>query len=312
MYMGNSITAADGYRSTLEHKLDSAGHTFSSRTWATPGWQISHTNEEINGHTYVSLQSVCGSGGCVRDGLYDDIAQAITPDYFSTAAGVHNYLLLMIGTNDFLHQVVRSSYGTAGGDANNDATGEGQEYMAESALERLRPLLHRIDEQCGVHGLSLTVLLATIPTIEKRYGEDAVSDTTQQEVAAYNAAILHMDTLPFSCVRLCIVDQNEATRGKLQDGVHPTADGYQAMARYWYAAITTQISTRISTPLPPGDAGTGAAPDHRPTALHPHAGYSFTLQGRRMQSLPRNGARVYMSRGRSCLHIPDLIPGSTP
>lgn len=56
------------------------------------------------------------------------MSNAISTTYFSTdTSTTRNIILLQIGINDVLHQVVDSSRGRFNSDTNNDGQGEGQE-----------------------------------------------------------------------------------------------------------------------------------------------------------------------------------------
>ena len=205
--------------------------------WGQSGYQISDTDGVIDGQSYVSLQ------GETRSGLYQESEDAIASQFFSTAAGAKNLVLLMIGTNDFLHQVVNATYGVDGGDVGDDAMGEAQDKIAEGCAERLTALLAAMNGYAATLGLHLTVLLATVPDIDISWTGDAVSTTLIAEVTELNTMIrTTIGSAQYSNVTVVVVNQNAATTGKLEDGVHPSQAGYDAMAVAWMAAITPLIA----------------------------------------------------------------------
>jgi hypothetical protein len=160
MPMGDSITQGfkvpGGYRRPLYDILTGQGYgvdylgrfrqkgdpTQDADHWGRPGLGITDTDEIIGGRSYVSLQANEGSGGAVRDGLYEDLFEAISPAYFSRDPLDTNLLLLMAGTNDVVHQVVEKRNGArAGGDRGNDGKGEQQDRIAESGFDRFNAFM---------------------------------------------------------------------------------------------------------------------------------------------------------------------------
>ena len=260
MPMGDSITEGTipgGYRLPLYNLLQAGGYSFDFvgakaqvgdtcpdiNHWGRSGWQISDTPAMIEGRSYVSIQ------GQNRSGLYDEMASAVTSSYFSTNAATRNIILLMIGVNDHLHQVVDSAHGGFNTDLNNDGQGEGQDWIAEGCLARLQALLHEIDTRAVSQGLQLEVLVSTIPPITKAWTGDAVSDVITNEVVQFNGLIrAAVPTNVFSNIMVKLVDQYTAQIGNQADGVHPNAAGYQAMGQVWYEAITNG-STRPTVTL---------------------------------------------------------------
>lgn len=254
MPMGDSITAGigsapGGYRAPLHALLQGGGFKFDfvgGKTtpgdpcpdpdhWAAAGWQISDTPATIAGRRYVSIQ------GENRSGLYDEMSSAISTDYFSVdTATTRNIILLQIGINDVLHQVVDDAHGTFDGDADRDGRGEGQEWVAEGMIARLQALLRSIDSLAASRGLRIEVLLGTLCRPTAAWKGDAVSDILIAEVGEYHAAITRsvIPAMRFSNIGVKVVDQLAPTNGKLGDGLHPDAAGSAAMARAWYNAIT--------------------------------------------------------------------------
>lgn len=251
MPMGDSITqgtgAGDcGYRNDLHRLLKGSGRAFDfvggkhvpgditpdNDHWGRSGWQISGTTVEVAGKSYVSLQ------GANRPGLFEEMKDAISPAYFSTNPDVRNVILLMIGVNDHLHQVVESTRGRSGGDANRDATGDGQEFIAEGCIARLQALLGEINARAAGHGLRIEVVVGTIPGLSTGWKGDAVSEVTVRQGLRYNEWIrAELPASTFSHLTLKVVDMAGPLEGKLADTVHPNAAGYGAIARVWFDAI---------------------------------------------------------------------------
>jgi hypothetical protein len=173
MPMGDSITAGTlpgGYRLPLYNLLQNGGYTFDfvgnkfqaadptpdTNHWGQSGRQISATTATIEGRSYVSIQ------GENRSGLYAEMSSAISTTYFSTDSnGTRNIILLQIGINDVLHQVVDSNNGNFNSDINKDGQGEGQEWIAEGNIARLQALLRHINNLANTRGLQIEVILGT-------------------------------------------------------------------------------------------------------------------------------------------------------
>jgi len=206
--------------------------------WGKGGWQISDVPATIHGRNYISIQ------GENRSGLYDEMSDAISTQYFSTdTINTRNIILLQIGVNDILHQVADSEYGKFNSDKGNDGQGEGQEWVAEGMIARLNSLLQRIDSLAVARNLRIEVMLATLCRPTKQWTGDAVSDVLIAEVKQYDAHIIKVvPVMKFSNIRVKPVDQTGASIGKLNDGVHPTLVGFTTMAKAWYNAITVTHS----------------------------------------------------------------------
>jgi arylformamidase len=266
MPMGDSNTegagrfpgAKGGWRAPLYALLKDGGHNFDfvggktaegdncpdPNHWGKGGWQISGVPVSINGRNFVSIQ------GENRSGLYDEMSDAISTEYFSTdTTTTRNIILLQIGVNDILHQVVDSIHGKFNNDNGNDGQGEGQEFVAEGMMARLNALLQRIDSLATARNLHIEVMLATLCCPTKQWKGDAVSDVLIEEVKQYDTHITKVvPTMKFTNIRLKIVDQTSSTNGKLNDGVHPTMDGFIAMAKAWYYALIITRSNVLYGP----------------------------------------------------------------
>jgi Ca2+-binding RTX toxin-like protein len=250
MPMGDSITQGTvpgGYRLPLYNLLQGSGYNFDfvgnkaqsgdptpdTNHWGQGGWQISATPSTIDGRSYVSIQ------GENRLGLYSEMSNAISTTYFSTdTSTTRNIILLQIGINDVLHQVVDSSRGRFNSDTNNDGQGEGQEWVAEGNIVRLQALLRLIDSLASSRNLQIEVVLGTIGPLTTAWRGDAVSSVLINEVLQYNSLINTMiPSMVFSNISVKVVDQYRAMLGRLADGVHPNSAGYAAMAQVWFDAI---------------------------------------------------------------------------
>lgn len=251
MPMGDSITQGTvpgGYRLPLHNlliknsyavdfvgaKTQSGDTCPDTNHWGQGGWQISDVPATMNEHSYVSIQ------GQNRSGLYDEMSDAISSTYFSTDdATTRNIVLLQIGINDVLHQVVDSAHGRFNSDAGNDGVGEGQEWVAEGSIARLQTLLQTIDSLAVSRNLQIEVILGNLCPLSTAWTGDAVSSILINEVAEYNQLVNSViPTVVFENIRVKVVDQYTATIGKLADGLHPDTTGYAAMAHVWFDAIT--------------------------------------------------------------------------
>jgi lysophospholipase L1-like esterase len=256
MPMGDSNTQGTlpgGYRLPLYNLLQNGGYTFDfvgnksqandptpdTNHWGQSGWQISATPATIEGRSYVSIQ------GENRSGLYEEMSSAISTTYFSTDTNsTRNIILLQIGINDVLHQVVDSSKGSFNSDINNDGQGEGQEWVAEGNIERLQALLRHIDSLANSRDLQIEVILGTSGPLTTAWKGDAVSNVLINEVLQYNSLINSViPSMVFSKISVKIVDQYGAMLGRLADGVHPNSAGYAAMAQEWFGAIGGSSAT---------------------------------------------------------------------
>jgi lysophospholipase L1-like esterase len=249
--MGDSITQGTvpgGYRKPLYALLTGNGHTVDfvgvktqkgdtcpdPNHWGQGGWQISKTPVTVDGRSYVSIQ------GENRPGLYEEMPRAISTTYFSTdTSSTRNILLLQIGINDILHQVVDSEHGSFKSDTGNDGRGEGQEWVAEGCITRLKALLRLINSTAAANELQLEVILGTLCPLTTKWDGDPVSDVLIDAAMKYNTFIsTEIPTMTFTNLGVRIADHHTATVGKLSDGLHPNQEGYEAMARAWYGALT--------------------------------------------------------------------------
>ncbi len=291
MPMGDSITKGTipgGYRIYLHNLLSNSGATFDlvgkdSRTgdttpdkdfWGNDGWQISDTTEVINSISYKSLT------GENRSGLYDEMDAAISTTYFSTSSSVDNVILLQIGTNDFLKQVVRST------DSNANRSGE-------AATERLQALLNRINSLASSRGLKIKVILSQIPEITTAWTGDSVTSTTIAEAAEYRASMSAIANQSYSQLTVSLVDNFSSTLGELADGVHPNAEGYEDMGITFYNGLVASVATSA----PPGGGTTAVTID----SVSSGAAYAVVNA--------INGQTIYIDRDYTLSGLPSSLSG---
>ncbi|MEO7298212.1 MAG: Calx-beta domain-containing protein [Verrucomicrobiota bacterium] len=274
MPMGDSITVGTipgGYRLPLYNLLQTNGYTVDfvgsklqtgdtcpdPNHWGRFGWQISDIPATINGRSYVSIE------GQNNQGLYDEMTAAVTTTYFSTSATNRNIILLMAGVNDHVHMVVDSVHGSFNSDVGSNGQGEGQDWIAEGCIARLQELLKTINARAEAQGLQIEVIVAQITPMTTAWTGSAMSTVMINEGVQYNGYIAsNLPTNVFSNITIKIVDQYTPLIGKLYDGIHPTAEGYQIMGQVWYNAITngsTQPTVTVtatdSTAAEPSDPG---------------------------------------------------------
>lgn len=261
MPMGDSITEGvgvpGGYRRPLADALTGKGYDVdfvgSKRTsgdptrdphhWGISGVGIAATDAVIGGRRYVSLQANEGPNGAVRKGLLSEIPKAISTTYFSRDRNTTNVLLLMAGTNDVVHQVVERKGGAVpAGDVGNDGRGEQQGTIAAATIDRLQALLKEVDGRAKAAALKLKVIVGTIPTFTSDWNRPTLRDPISREMveqaSRYNERILALRSQKgYTNISVTSVDQNRAIGWNLMDGLHPNAQGYQAMAQTWLRGI---------------------------------------------------------------------------
>jgi hypothetical protein len=201
MPMGDSITQGfrvpGGYRQPLYNILTGQGYavdylgrfhqqgdpTADDDHWGRPGLGIADTVEIIDGQSYVSLQANEGRDGTVRDGLYEDLFEAISPAYFSRNPNDTNILLLMAGTNDVVHQVVEERDGArAAGDRGKDGEGEQQNRIAGSTFDRFDAFIERVNQRARAEDLRLEVVVGTIPDISRDWNRNGLRDPISKQM----------------------------------------------------------------------------------------------------------------------------------
>lgn len=270
--MGDSIThgfqVPGGYRLPLHDLLRSQGYAFDfvgrygqagdpgpdRDHWGRPGLGIAATDVILGGRSYVSLQANEGPEGAVRDGLYDDLNAAIAPPYFSTDPNDTNILLLLVGTNDVVHQVVEQRDGARpAGDRNNDGRGEQQDRIAEASFERLQAFIERVNQLSRSRNLLLDVVVGTVPDISDAWNssglKDPISEVMRQELRQYNRMILEgLGQNRYSNLQLEVVDTFAAVGTALADGLHPSAEGHRRMAQTWADGIEKVLASRLENP----------------------------------------------------------------
>jgi lysophospholipase L1-like esterase len=211
--------------------------------WGISGLGIAATDAVIGNRNYVSLQANEGPRGAVREGLLSEIPKAISPKYFAKDSATTNVLLLMVGTNDVVHQVVERKGGAKpAGDRRNDGRGEQQNRIGAAASDRLQGLLKQVDDSARAAALKLNVIVGTIPTFTNAWNQpklrDPISQEMRQQVEVYNSSIRALPSQrTFTNISVSSVDQQRAVGLNLADGLHPNEQGYQAMAQTWLGGI---------------------------------------------------------------------------
>lgn len=258
MPMGDSITfgfgaeGQSGYRGPLRNRLSARSYqagfvgAFGSSLphWGRSGWLIAGERDPITGEAYAALRRGSEQRRPFSNGINQDVGRAISRTYFSGKGRDRNVLLLMIGTNDFLNQVVARRYGAVtSSDRGNDARGEQQSQLAASNRERLKGLLRQINRSARSDNLELDVVVGTIPTQRSNPFGIPTSDTTRAQVQAFNRWIRRKvdGSDDYGNLQISVVDQFRAIGTRLSDGIHPTAAGYNAMASAWLKGIEANV-----------------------------------------------------------------------
>lgn len=258
MPMGDSITfgfgAEDqsGYRGPLRNQLSARSYqadfvgAFGSplRHWGRSGWLIAGERDPITGESYAALRDGSETSRPFRNGINQDVGRAISSTYFSRKDRDRNVLLLMIGSNDFLNQVVAHRFGAVtSGDRGDDARGEQQNKLAASNRQRLEGLLRQINRRARAEKLELDVVVGTLPTQRDNPFDIPTSDTTRGQVRKYNRWIRRKldGSDAYGNLQLSVVDQFKAIGSRLSDGIHPTGPGYNAMAGAWLKGIESEV-----------------------------------------------------------------------
>jgi hypothetical protein len=255
MPMGDSLTAGHsipgGYRKTLFDELTNRGVLFDfvgrletqpndptpdRDSFAAGGYQISTAQDMIEGRSYVIV------GATKFDlGLWSLLPGAIQGENFSTAPNARNIILLMIGLNDHLKQVVGTHYGAVAGSGSLGEAAVGQDNIAESAFERLLAFLRRINGLAAAEGLRIEVFVGT----QTAFSGGTGSLLQQQEMREYNQRILTElapVTAPlFSHIQVRGVDTFSSFSAQLLDGIHPNASGCGSLGTYWAKVIASPI-----------------------------------------------------------------------
>ena len=174
---------------------------------------------------YTTQSPAVTNRGCPGEAVTDT-----NPDTFArfvalTSSGAYDAVLIMEGTNDLMDAHVSGDMSIPG------RAGARLRLMVEDARSRnLRPFL------------------ATIPPMNKdgsrgsHYGYELVAD--------FNSSV----RLIASAEGVPLVDVEQKFGGNLSllgaDGVHPTADGYQAIADVFFDAIKSALEVKTSSFAP--------------------------------------------------------------
>jgi len=224
MPVGDSITLGKvlktgGYRSVLYDWLTAAGYTI---TYVGKEDDGKPENATINSSKMTPPFPHEGYGSFRIDNIQDGatIEKRTAPPIKTTLETYKpDLVLLMIGTNDIL-----------------------QNWALDQANERLEKLVETI----FATDPKITLLVASLPPIgRERVGKEAL-------VASYNAAIPGMAAKQKALHHeIYFVDVHAALAARTRNGLggdvlHPSSDGYQAIAAAWYHELTGETA-----PLPP-------------------------------------------------------------
>lgn len=169
------------------------------------------------GYTGYSIDPIKESvTGDVRSGIserVDELFDAYTPDV----------VLLQIGTNDILSL-----------------------YELDSAGDRLENLVDRIFEKLPSDGM---LYLATIPYMnaeDNTYisAEYFTTESMDKYVDDYNAKVRELaEKKKNEGKNIELADVNSVlTKEDLQDGVHPTKEGYEKLGKFWYGIVSKYVT----------------------------------------------------------------------
>ncbi|WP_124099795.1 SGNH/GDSL hydrolase family protein [Ruminococcus sp. Marseille-P6503] len=169
------------------------------------------------GYTGYSIDAIAESvTGDVRSGIsdkVDELFDAYTPDV----------VLLQIGTNDILSL-----------------------YELDSAGDRLKNLVDSILDKLPEDGM---LYLATIPYMDATdntyiSAEYFTVDAMDKYVDEYNEKVRTVVQEEKAAGRnIELADVNGVlTKDDLQDGVHPTKEGYEKLGEFWYGIVSAYVT----------------------------------------------------------------------
>ncbi len=284
--VGDSITDGyintdNGYRKYLCYYLQQNGIDYDmvgpNNSWsetATYNWNgTTITYDPAHaGNSGYSIMSYSGRTGCYEN-LFSNTYYVGDTSSNMIAAYAPDIILLQIGTNDLL-------------DARLEAgSGSGDITETTSALERLETL---VDEILGNMDSDAVLFVSTIPDIDAAtrydwlsaysyiYGIDTYNDIpgltakVDECVDAYNAGVEALVaekqaagySVQLGDVHSCI----DIAAGDLEDGVHPSEQGYARMGAHWAEKITSYLGGTAVTPTEPAtEEPTTEAPSEEPT-----------------------------------------------
>lgn len=222
MPFGDSITEGftyDGaYRKSLADRLEENGLSqyveFVGAKRAGGGYNNAHsgfTSFSITGFAPGDAVIPEGRGGISE--LADGIMDECSPDV----------IMLQIGTNDILSL-----------------------YDLDNAGKRLESLVDKLFSKLGDNG---TLFLATIPYMDARNNTYINPDYFTSEfmdkcIDEYNDKVrdlVRKKQADGKNIRLAEVN-SVLSKEDLQDGVHPTEDGYSKLGNFWYKIISDYIT----------------------------------------------------------------------
>ncbi len=262
MCVGDSITHGyindnNGYRKYLCYYLQQNGIAFDmvgpnnswsdSSTYDWNGTEITYDPQHA-GYSGYSIMNYSG-----RTGIYETMFETTYSTDSASGNMMEAYapdvILLQIGTNDLL-------------DARLDAgSGRGDITEITTAMERLETLVDKILEHMDD---SDVLFVTSVPDIDAMtrsdwlsaynwvYGVDTYNDLdglaakVQECVDAYNAGVAALvaekqaegKNVQLGDIHSCI----DIAAGDLEDGVHPSEQGYAKMGAHWAERLTAYLN----------------------------------------------------------------------
>ncbi|MBP0972822.1 MAG: hypothetical protein J5851_02840 [Oscillospiraceae bacterium] len=224
MPLGDSITdgftgqPVGGYRVTLWHLLEENGFA-DGIDMVGPQWGGDGIDPNHAGYSGYAIADIPNQ----RMGIYN-FSEWLMQEYPA------DVVLLQIGTNDIISNYER------------DTMGERLELLVDVVLNAL-----------PADGL---LYLSTIPYMDAdvtTYTDAYTAEEMDQAVDDYNAQVRAIaEKKKAEGKPIALADINSVlTKDDLLDGVHPSAQGYEKMGKYWYGKLVEYLSR--TGPVPPTD-----------------------------------------------------------
>ena len=224
MPLGDSITdgftVPGGYRDPLWNLLNDAGLSGQIDFVGPNGYEIpGGLDSQHAGYSGYAIDDIPGA----RTGLYSFI------DWLMESNPT-DVVLLQIGTNDILSN-----------------------YELDSAGARLELLVDAILTYLPEDGL---LYVSTIPYMDAdvtNYTDAFTVEEMDAAVDAYNADVRAVVAKKAAEGKPVVqADINSVlTKDDLGDGVHPSEDGYQKMAEYWFGVLDALLKGEVTAPTAP-------------------------------------------------------------
>ncbi len=269
--VGDSITDGyingdNGYRKYLCYYLQQNGISYDmvgpknnwtdSVTYNWNGTEFSYDPAHA-GNSGYAIMNYNGRSGCYED-LFSNTYTVDSVSGNMIEAYDPDMILLQIGTNDLL-------------DARLEAgSGSGDITETTSALDRLETL---VDEILSNMDSTDVLFVSTVPDIDAAtrsdwlsaynwvYGIDTYNDIAgltakvQECVDTYNAGVAALvaekqaagKNVQFGDINSCI----DISAGDLEDGVHPSEQGYAKMGAHWAEKIAAYLGGEVVIPTEP-------------------------------------------------------------